>query len=155
MTLAIEGLEKASYRSPTWLPKYPAKQSFKAGTYFPFTVILPVDPGSLSAYSYPSVDVLKGFFACDAALKPLPEDQVVPPPGTGRSSIEADDDYPSSVPKAGFGSKISWKKGFAASAGSNTACQGQCMDKLNSGSANFGDDCAGKGMINDGRAPVL
>lgn len=139
MTLAIEGLERASYKSPAWLPKYPAKQSFKAGTYFPFTVILPVDPGSLSAYSYPSVDVVKGFFACDAALKQLPEDQVVPPPGTGRSSIEADDDYPGSGPKSGLNSKIKWNTGFLASAGSNTDCLGGCLGTLNKQT----DDCLG------------
>jgi hypothetical protein len=140
MTLAIEGLAKAMYRAPSWLPKYPAKQSFKAGTYFPFTVILPVDPGSLSAYSYPSVDVLTGFFACDAALKPLPEDQVVPPPGTGRSSIEADDDYPGSGSSTGVGSKIKWSTGFMASAGGDTNCLGSCLDPIKKQE----DDCAGK-----------
>lgn len=137
MTLAIEGLANATHRSPTWLPTYPAKQSFKAGTYVPFTVILPLDMHSVS---YPSVDVLTGFYACDAALKPLPDDQVVPPPGAGQSGIDADNDvHPRGPSKTGLQSKIKWEPGFAASAGSNAVCLRDCIDPL----YKHTDDCAG------------
>lgn len=139
LTLAVEGLANATYRSPTWLPKYPATQSFKAGTYVPFTVILPLD---LHSSSYPSVDVLEGFYACDAALKPLPEDQVVPPlpSGTGRSGTAASNDHhPGAASNTGLKSKIKWEPGLMASAGSERACLRDCLDTLNKHT----DDCAG------------
>lgn len=140
LTLAVEGLANATYRSPTWLPKYPSTQSFKAGTYVPFTVILPLD---LHSSSYPSVDVLEGFYACDAALKPLPEYQAVPPPsGTGRDSTGAasKEHHPGTASNTGLNSKIKWEPGLMASAGSERACLRDCLDTLN----RHTDDCAGR-----------
>ncbi len=139
LTLSISHLETATYKNPAWLPAYPKTQSFKSGTYFPFTAILPMNTGTLASYRYPTVDVKSGFFACDAGLRALPEDQVVPPPGMGRSSIEADDDFPgSSTGSTGFGSKIRWA-GFRASAGAQTECLAGCLANLNKQK----DDCAG------------
>ena len=81
LTISISSLETATYKNPAWLPNYPKTQSFKSGTYFPFTAILPMNAGSSASYRYPTVDVKMGFYACDAALKALPEDKIVPPPG--------------------------------------------------------------------------
>lgn len=146
LTISISSLETATYKNPAWLPTYPKTQSFKAGTYFPFTAILPMNAGSLASYRYPTVDVKTGFYACDAALKPLPEDQVVPPPGTGRSSIEADDDFPGSNTAggsgSGFGSKIKWS-GFRASAGAQSDCLATCLANLHK----QGDDCAAAAYV--------
>lgn len=138
MTLSIAGLPTATYKNPNWLPAYPKTQSFKAGTYFPFTAIIPMDSSSAASYNYPTVDVLRGFFACDASLKALPDDQVVPPPGKGRSSVAADDDYPGSSSANGFGSRIKWA-GLVSSAGTKSDCLNSCMAKLNKSP----DDCSG------------
>lgn len=144
LTISIAGLDTATYKTPAWLPTYPKTQSFKAGTYFPFTAILPINADSLASYRYPTVDVRTGFFACDAALRPLPEDQVVPAPGTSRSSIEADDDFPGSNSgnSNNFGSKIRWS-GLRTSAGAQMDCLGTCLANLHK----QGDDCAAAAYV--------
>lgn len=140
LTLSVGGLATASYKNPTWLPTYPKDKSFKLGTYFPFSIVIPVKAGSASSYNYPPVDVIRGFYACDAALRALPEDQVVPAPGKGKASPTADDDGPSSQSTTGgFGSKIKWS-GFLSAAKSDPDCISACLAKLNQQK----DDCAGK-----------
>jgi|EP00624_Nannochloropsis_granulata_P000667 hypothetical protein len=144
LTISISSLETATYKNPAWLPNYPKTQSFKSGTYFPFTAILPMSAGSSASYRYPTVDVKVGLYACDAALKALPEDKIVPHPGTRQSSIEADDDLPESNPAAasGFGSKIKWSE-FQTSAGAQSECLPTCLSNLNK----QGDDCAAAACI--------
>ncbi|GAB5029719.1 Hypothetical protein NocV09_00103330 [Nannochloropsis oceanica] len=144
LTISISSLETATYKNPAWLPNYPKTQSFKSGTYFPFTAILPMNAGSSASYRYPTVDVKMGFYACDAALKALPEDKIVPPPGTRQSSVEAGDDLPESNPAAasGFGSKIMWSD-LNTAIGAQSKCLITCLGNLNE----QGDDCAAAAYV--------
>lgn len=134
LTLSIEHLDTAVYASPDWLPSYPRTSSFKAGTYFAFSAIIPVSANGSDASRYPNVDVHRSFYACDENLRRLPEDQVVPPPGT---KLPTSGRTPSKAPANTFGSKIKWGE-FIKAAGASKDCINPCVATLNAAT----EDCA-------------
>lgn len=140
ITLSIENLGLATVKTPSWLPHYPSSQFFAAGTYFPFSAIMPVTKST--TYTYPTVDVSRGFYACDKKLKPLTQDQIVPPPGL--DPVPAEDNAESSQGGTGTGAssaagnkgKINWD-GLVRSAGTKSSCLSPCL----AGIKGEKDDC--------------
>jgi hypothetical protein len=52
LTMAIQNISSALSVDPSWLPTYPPNTSFKAGSYFPFTIVIPQTNASST---YPQV----------------------------------------------------------------------------------------------------
>lgn len=145
LTVSVERLSEAVSVSPAWFPHYPRAESFKAGTYLSFSVVLPAhtDEGDSSgqegdqssSWSSPAVDVSRSLFACGPQLQPLPEEAVVPAPGslahheqeltmtTGQASSS-----PSLMPH--HARRTQWEERLLQVAGEQQACLAPCLDSL-------------------------
>lgn len=129
MSLSVQSLDKAYYRSPNWLPRYPINSSIAARSYFPFTIIMVRPAGG----AYPLVTIPRTFYACDKNLKELTGDAVFPPPGwVPPPELQADSSMtlaPSSSSGSvvsGSGGTVNWVDLIAY----DTKCLSPCSEAL-------------------------
>lgn len=129
MSLSVQNLGTAYYKSPDWMPRYPQTSSIKARSYFPFTVIMVRPPGEV----YPLVTIPRTFYACDKDLKQLTGDAVFPPPGwvpPPELQAEARMTLPPTSSKgsvvSGSGGGLNWKALIAY----DTKCLSACSEVL-------------------------
>ena len=72
----IEDIKYSTTKNPSWLPNYPEESVFKAGSYFPFFLIIPWE-GENPAY--PTVAIEKTeLYGCDGGGNRLNENELRP-----------------------------------------------------------------------------